>query len=48
MEGFVDGEDKVSVGAVDEFEGHSRRPVVGIFGTAGGAELGMTAERNKL
>lgn len=38
-------EGKVSVGAVDEFEGHGSRPVVGMFGTAGGAEPGMTAER---
>lgn len=46
-EGFVNGEDEVPVGTVDQFEGHGSRPVIGIFSTTGRAELGMTTERNK-
>lgn len=46
-ERLVNGEDKVSVRAADQFKGHSRRPVVGIFSATGRAELGVTAERNE-
>ena len=46
-EGLVNGEDKVSVGTIDEFEGHSSRPVRGIFGTAGRTEFRVAAERDK-
>ncbi len=46
-EGFVNGEDKVPVSTVDEFKGHSNRPVVGIFYTTGRAKLGVAAERDK-
>lgn len=46
-EGFVNGEDKVSVSAVNQFKGHGGRPVIGIFGSTGRAELGMTAKRYK-
>ena len=47
-EGIVNGENKMSVGTVNQFKGHGSRPVVGIFGTTGRAELRMTAKRNKL
>lgn len=46
-EGLVNGKDQVPVSAVDELKGHSSRPVIGIFCTAGGAKLGVTAERDK-
>ena len=46
-EGFVNGKDKVSVSAVDELKGHGSRPVIGILGTTGRAELRVATERNK-
>ena len=46
--GFVDGEDKMPVSALNQFEGHGSRPVVGIFSATGRAKFGMAAERNKL
>lgn len=46
-EGIINGEDQVPVGTIDKFEGHGSRAVVGIFGAAGRAELGVAAERDK-
>jgi len=46
-EGFANGKDKVPAGAVDELKGHGSRPVIGILGAAGRAELRVAAERNK-
>lgn len=46
-EGLVNGEDKVPMGTIDEFEGHSGRPVRGIFGAAGRAKFRVAAERDK-
>jgi hypothetical protein len=46
-EGFVDGEDQMPVGTLNQFKGHGSRPVVGIFGSTGRAEFGMAAKRNK-
>lgn len=47
-EGFVNGEDQVPVGTVDEFKRHSSRSVIGVFSATGRTKLGMTAKRNKL
>ncbi len=44
---FINGKNEVPVGTVNEFEGHFRRAVNAVFVTAGGAELGMAAERDK-
>ncbi len=46
-EGFVNGEDKMPVGTVDQFKGHSGRPVVGILRATGRTEFGMTAKGDK-
>lgn len=46
--GIVDGEDQMPVGAVNQFKGHSSRPVIGIFGATGRAELGVASKRDKL
>lgn len=46
-EGFVNGKDKMPVGAVDELKGHSSRPVIGIFGTACRTKFRVAAERDK-
>lgn len=46
-EGLVNSENEMPVSTIDEFKGHSSRPVVGIFSATGRAELGMTAERDK-
>ena len=43
-EGYVNGEDKMPVGTVDQFKGHSGRPVVGILRATGRTEFGMTAK----
>ena len=45
---FIDGEDKMPVSTMNQFEGHGNRSVVGTFSAIGGAKFGMTAERNKL
>lgn len=34
--------------SVDQFKGHSSRPVVGVFSTTGRAKLRVAAERDKL
>lgn len=47
-EGIVNGEDEVPVCTVDQFKGHSSRPVVGVFGTTGRTKLGVASKRNKL
>lgn len=47
-EGFVNREDEMPVGTVDQLKGHSSRPVIGIPGSAGGAELGVAPERDEL
>ncbi len=44
---FINGKNKVSVGTVNEFKGHFSGAVNGVFIAAGGAELGMAAERDK-
>ena len=44
---LVNGKDTMSVSTVNEFERHGSSPVDGIFGTAGRAELGMTAKRDE-
>ena len=46
-ERFVNGKDQMPVSTVNQFKGHSSRPVVGIFCTACRAKLGMTAKRDK-
>lgn len=46
-EGLVNGEYEMPVSTIDEFKGHSSRPVVGIFSATGRAKLGMAAKRNK-
>jgi len=46
-EGFVNRKDEMPVSAVDQLKRHSVRPVNGIFGTTGRAELGVAAERNE-
>ena len=43
----INGKDKMSVRASDEFKGHGSGPVVGIFYTTGRTEFGMAPERNK-
>ena len=44
---FINGKNKVSVGAVNEFKGHFSRAVDAVFIAAGGTKLGMAAERDK-
>lgn len=46
-ERLVNGEDKVSVRAADQFKGHSSSSVIGIFSAAGRAKLRVTAKRNE-
>ena len=45
---FWDGENAVTMPAVDELEGHCLSPFYRILGATGGTEPGMTAKRNKL
>ena len=45
--GFINGKDKVSVSAADQFKGHSSSSVVGIFSATGRAKLGVAAKRNE-
>lgn len=47
-QGIVNGKDKMPMCAVDQFEGHSSRPVIRIFCTTGRAKLGMAAKRDEL
>lgn len=44
---FINGKNEVPVGTANEFKGHYRRAVNTVFIAAGGAKLGMAAERNK-
>ena len=44
---FINGKNKVSVGTVNEFEGHFGRTVNAVFIAAGWAELRVAAERDK-
>lgn len=44
---FINGKNEMSVGAVNEFKGHFSRAVNTVFIAAGGAKLGMAAERDK-
>lgn len=44
---FIDGKNEVPVGAVNEFKGHFSGAVNAVFIAAGGAELGMVAERDE-
>ena len=46
-ERIINGENKMPVCTVNQFEGHGSRPVIGILSTAGRAELGVTSERDK-
>ena len=45
---IVNGKDKMPMCAVDQFEGHSSRPVIRIFSSAGRAKPGMAAKRDEL
>lgn len=47
-QGIVNGKDKMPMRAVDQFEGHSSRPVIRIFCSTGRAKLGMAAKRDEL
>jgi len=46
-EGLVNSKHEVPVGAADQLEGHFCGAVDGILVAAGGAELGMAAERDR-
>lgn len=44
---LVNSKNTMSVSTVNELERHGSSPVNGIFGTAGGAEPGVTAKRDE-
>lgn len=45
---FVNGENTMSVGTMDEFKSHRGRALKGVLDAAGGTEAALTAERDKL
>ena len=45
---FVDGEDAMSMSAVNKLKRHDSRPIYRVFGSAGRTKFGVATERYKL